>query len=88
MLDSICSMIPDPENPLSLEPEEFAGVVLKDLNSPEILLLSLSEQHCSVARITEIGCRLEEIMPLQQAAHVGLDKMIPSVIAKAFRGES
>jgi len=65
----------------------FTAIKRNQLADIEIPLPSLDEQHRIVARIEEISRRVEEARRLHKESQAGLDKVIPSVLSKAFRGE-
>jgi type I restriction enzyme S subunit len=65
----------------------FTAIKRNQLAAIEIPLPPLAEQRRIVARIEEISRRVEEARNLQQEIHSELNKVIPSVLSKAFRGE-
>lgn len=64
-----------------------AAVSKAKLLKTGIPLPPLKEQRRIVARIEEITRRVEEARRLQQEMQTGLEKVIPSVPSRAFRGE-
>jgi type I restriction enzyme S subunit len=77
---------------VTLDTEADEAVKGKTLNKAKLKRLKiplppLDEQRRIVRRIEEISRRVEEARRLQQETQAQLDKVIPSVLSKAFRGE-
>lgn len=63
------------------------GITRKLLNSLEIALPPLAEQRRIIAYLDGFRAKAEKLKREQEATQTELDKVIPSVLSKAFRGE-
>jgi type I restriction enzyme S subunit len=63
-----------------------AGINTSMLKSIKIPVPPLEEQRRIVARIEELLSRVEEVKRLQQRTEEELEKLVPAILDKAFRG--